>query len=69
MQAKIELDLVPFNVPNFVLVKEKPRKRQEGFAEGMKFRLADLDAATLDKLCEEFKKEIFKKAGKEPRGE
>lgn len=71
MQVKIELDLVPFNIPNYILVKGKPCKREDGFKEAIKFHLSELDSLTLDKLCEEFRKEVFKKAGKEqpPKGE
>ena len=71
MQVKIELDLVPFNTPNYVRIKEKPRKREEGFKEGITIHLSELDSLTLGKLCEEFRKGVFKKAGKEqpPKGE
>ena len=62
MEMKIEL--IPMWVPNFVLQKMPPRPRQDGFAEGPKFALAELDAATLAGLCDQFRKDVFAKAGK-----
>jgi len=47
MKANIELELQSFTVPNYVLVKEKPGRREEGFQEGMKFHLSELDSITL----------------------
>ena len=65
MKANIELELQSFTVPNYVLVKEKPGRREEGFQEGMKFHLSELDSLTLDKLCNDFRAEVFKKAKKQ----
>lgn len=65
MKVSIEQELIPFTVPDYVSGKRKVRPRQEGFGEGLTFHLSDLDSMTLDKLCEEFKREVFKKAGKE----
>lgn len=64
MKVKIEMELAPFTVPNYVLVKEEPKPKQEGFIEGRKLHVSELDADTLDRLCEEFTKNIFEKAGK-----
>jgi hypothetical protein len=59
-----EIQLQPFNVPNYVLVKSEPRPRQEGFIESPKYHLSELDVVTLEALCERFKEDVFKKAGK-----
>lgn len=64
MRATLEIELQPFRTPNFALAKEMPGKRQEGFTETPKYPLSDLDPYTLDRLCRDFRKEVFKKAGK-----
>lgn len=65
MSMKIELALRPFTVPNFVAVELPPRPRQEGFdPEGGTFPLSLVDEETLAELCEIFREEVFKKAGK-----
>lgn len=65
MKTTIEIKLKPFAVPNFVLVEEQPKERQEGFSEGRKYALNELDAETLESLCWKFKQEVFAKAGKQ----
>lgn len=65
MKVEIKLDLLPFNTPNYVLVKQQPGGKEDGFKEGLKFHLKELDPCTLAKLCDEFRTEIFKKAGKQ----
>lgn len=64
MNANIEVKLKPFKTPNFVLVEEPAKPREEGFAEGRKFSLSELDADTLSRMCNDFRAEIFKKAGR-----
>ncbi len=65
MKVTIEVDLQPFLVPNFVRPVEKPGKRDEGFAETVAYPLSDLDSNTLDRLCDQFRNEVFRRAGKE----
>lgn len=65
MKAILEVDLQPFQVPNFVRPVAKPGKREEGFPETLAYPLSDLDSMTLWCLCENFKSEVFRKAGKE----
>ncbi len=65
MKVNIEIELQPFTVPNYVLVVEKPSKREDGFKEGRKFHLSEIDAITLLKLCNDFRNEVFRKAGKD----
>jgi hypothetical protein len=65
MKATLEVDLQPFQVPNFVRPVAKPGKREDGFTETVAYPLSDLDSMTLWRLCENFKNEVFHKAGKE----
>ncbi len=60
----IQIKLVPFTTPNFVLVQMPPRPREHGITEAPKFALAELDHDTLSKLCDEFRADVFQKAGK-----
>lgn len=57
----IKLELLPFSVPNYVIVKMPPT---ETFTESPKFHLKDLEPDTLAKLCEEFRRNVFAKAEK-----
>ena len=61
---KIEIELKPFTVPNYVLGEMPLRLRQEGFVEGPKWHLKELDDITLSELCDRFRKDVFAKAGK-----
>jgi CRISPR/Cas system endoribonuclease Cas6 (RAMP superfamily) len=61
---KVEVELQPFTVPNFVLVKPRLGFRQEGITEAPKFALSELDEQTLEQLCAEFRRAVFAKAGK-----
>ena len=64
--AEIKIELVPFSVPNYVLVKMPPARRQDGFTpDGPKYALADLDNEVLSALCREFRAKVFEKAGKD----
>ena len=65
MKVRIEIDLKPFTVPNFVVAVKTPGEKQDGFNEGRSFALADLDSETLLELCNDFRDEVFKKAGRE----
>ncbi len=56
MTAAIKVKLKPFRVPNFVLI--------DGHHLGSSVSLDQIDAETLGMLCDEFKKSVFKKAGK-----
>lgn len=63
--VSIKVKLRPFTVPNFVIHEAPPGLRQDGFFEGPKTALKDLDEQTLAALCEEFTENVFKKAGKQ----
>lgn len=64
MKATLKVELKPFQVPNFVLAAEKTSSREDGFNKGVSYPLSDLDPYTLDALCNQFRNEVFKKAGK-----
>lgn len=64
MKTYIEVDLVPFDIPDFVRIKEGQRPRTDGFKPGAKIQIEALDEETLHKLCDDFKERIFSKAGK-----
>jgi hypothetical protein len=64
MEATFKVKLKPFTVPNYVLVDLPPGKREDGFTEGPKYRLEDLDPVTLEAMCDEFRDAVFGKAKK-----
>lgn len=61
--TKLTVELQPWQTPNFVTQKMPPRPRQDGPIEGPKFALADLTPEILSDLCDEFRKEVFRKSG------
>lgn len=61
---KLEVELQPFTVPNFVLQVIPPRAREAGIDKPVSFHLSELDADTLDRLCWQFRAAVFEKAGK-----
>jgi len=60
----MKIKLKPFNTPNFVIQEAAPKPRQEGFHEPPKYHLREIPEEDLDDLCNEFRAEIFRKAGK-----
>lgn len=60
MKVQIELDIAPFTVPNFVR-----RKTSVSGEDETGIPLSDLDPTALSTLCDEFRREVFKKAGKQ----
>jgi len=62
--VKYSIKLHNFTTPNFVRKEARVGKRQDGikFDEGIPLR--DLEENTLSELCDAFRKEVFKKAGK-----
>jgi len=65
MSIKAEIELRPFTVPNFVLPVARVGKREEGFQESPSFALRELSAETIDKLCKQFRHDVFMKAEKQ----
>lgn len=64
MKATLEVELQPFQTPDFARAVMKPGKREYGIQEAPCYPLSDLDTLTLDKLCSDFRAEVFRKAGK-----
>jgi hypothetical protein len=64
MKAKLDVELKPFNVPNFVVMDAKARPMEDGVKFDSGIALRDVSVETLEKLCEEFTEAVFKKAGK-----
>jgi len=60
----MNMEFNPWTTPNFMTIKMPPRPRQEGFQEGPKLALSEVDAETLSYQCDRFREEIFNKAGK-----
>ena len=63
--ATIETKLKPFNVPNFAVVDEGVRPRQEGFKEARSIPIGDLPAETLRAMAKEWLVALYDKAGKD----
>ena len=61
MKATIELELQPFSIPNFVRAAENPDVSRDELAIPLKA----LDSLTLHRMCEDFRRAVFEKAGKD----
>jgi len=62
--SKVEVELQPMRIPNFILGVAKPGRKQDGFREGPKWSLSEISEETLSELCNQFRKDVFEKAGK-----
>jgi hypothetical protein len=60
----VTIKLQAFNVPNFALAQRKPGERQDGIQQLPAFPLRDIGAEELANMCDDFRREIFRKAGK-----
>lgn len=62
----MQVELGSWPTPDFVPVKMPVRARQEGFTPDAapKWHVRDVDTQTLSDLCDEFRRQIFEKAGK-----
>lgn len=60
--AEMKLKLQPFVTPNYVLAEMPTGLKQDGMKETPKWALRDLSADTVSELCDEFRREVFKKA-------
>ena len=67
MKAKVNLELKPFAVPESVEIdlKGMVKREDEDYVPEAELPLAALDSCDLNRLCEDFVAEVFKKAGKE----
>jgi hypothetical protein len=57
------IELLPFPTPTDVVVKQMAGTRGNGFSPSPKLTLNQLDYATLDALCKEYRDTVFKTAG------
>ena len=62
--AEIRIKLKSFSVPDFVITVGVPRERQKGWKEGPTFPMSELEPEVLAEMCDDFRKTVFKKAGK-----
>lgn len=60
-ELSVKVEIEPFQVPDFVTVDDAP----DFISEDTGIPLSALDSMALDKLCRDFRDEVFKKAGKE----
>lgn len=58
------IKLKPFLTPNFAIMEMPPGKREDGFKELPSVPLPEIDATELASMCDAFRAEIFRKAGK-----
>jgi len=65
---KIEIKLKPFTVPNFVILEQKPGRREDGIQAAPSIPLADMAADDLAAMCDKFRADVFAKAGKADTG-
>ena len=67
--ATIKVKLENFRVPNYVIHAREPDPDRNNVATNTpKSRLNELEAETLSELCDNFRAEVFRKAGKmDPR--
>lgn len=61
----IGLEARPWEIPDGVHINMPPGKRQDGFIVAKPISLKDVDAEILAQLCNRFRKDVFKAAGKE----
>ena len=60
----MNIELMPFDVPDKVYMKQDPDVRQDGFKSTISFDLDKVPVADLDVMCNNFRKAVFAKAGK-----
>lgn len=65
MNISLLVEIMPFSVPSRVHeVVNKDLCREIGIVPNITYPLSALDAATLDRLCDEFRHNVFLAAGK-----
>lgn len=63
MDISINLKIRDFSVPAFVIPIDPPGNRQDGFKDSAGIPLRELSPEVLGNLCDNFRAEVFKKAG------
>lgn len=61
---EMKVNLKPFSTPNFVIAEQRLGLKQDGIVEPPKWHITEVDVSTLSELCDQFRKDIFEKAGK-----
>ncbi len=64
MELRMQMDLVPFTVPDEVEIKLPVKERQEGYVGHPSLLLSDLPAEMLVALCDQFRRDVFDRAKK-----
>lgn len=60
----MNVEFNPWQTPNFATLKLPPRPRQEGFVCTGNLPLREIPPEDLARLCDQFRAEVFAKAGK-----
>jgi len=60
--AKFNIDLIPFTIPDSVLLTLPPGTKQDGFTAGPKIPLGDIQDDILHEMCDDFRTAIFERA-------
>lgn len=64
MKTTIQIELQPFQIPEFVYTVPKIGLKQDGIGMVPKFTLGELDVETLGRLCDDFRDRVLKEAQK-----
>lgn len=64
MKMNMEFDVVLFNVPGSVIQTQVRDRLAIEYKQVRSFTLAEISEEILSKLCEQFREDVFKKAGK-----
>lgn len=67
MKMSIAVEIAPFKVPTYVdsVIPGDPFEIENNFKMGRKYLLEELSVDTLEKLCAEFRVNVFKAAKKD----
>jgi len=65
MKHTIEIEIVPFSVPEGVYIRPPViSKREDGFKPSGAIPFSEVEESTLSAMCDEFRKSVFEKARK-----
>lgn len=57
------MELLPFVIPDCVIIKSKCVSREDGWQPLVQFDLDQLDEDVLERMCDEFRRGVMEKAG------
>lgn len=60
--AEIKRKLLIPSVPIYILIESKIGERQDGFSDGERISIADLNNEVLEQIADEWKNELIKQA-------